>query len=96
MLEAAGVPVGPIDDAADILEDPHYAARGMLVRHEVEVSPGDVRQVTFPGVVPKLETSPGSTGGVGPDLGAHTAEVLAELAGLGDADMTRLRDAGAI
>ena len=95
-LEGAGVPVGPIYDAADILGDPHYAARGMLVRHDVEVEPGAVRQVVFPGVVPKLERAPGSTRWVGPDLGAHTDEVLAELAGLTADDLVRLREAGVV
>jgi formyl-CoA transferase len=95
-LEDAGVPVGPIYDAADILADPHYAARDMLVRHDVELEPGEVHQIAFPGVVPKLERSPGSTRGVGPDLGAHTAEVLAELAAVDDADLARLRESGVI
>ena len=95
-LEAAGVPVGPIYGAADILHDPHYAARDMLVRHEVEVAPGDRREIAFPGVVPKLDAHPGSTRGVGPDLGAHTDEVLAELLGLDEAQRQRLREDGAI
>lgn len=96
VLEEAGVPAGPIYDAADILADPHYAARDMLVRHDVEVEPGNVRQVTFPGVVPKLQTSPGSTRWVGPDLGAHTDEVLRDLGGLTDDALVRLRQAGVI
>lgn len=96
VLEEAGVPVGPIYEAADMLQDPHFAARGMLVRHEVEVADGDVRPVAFPGVVPKLERSPGSTRWVGPDLGAHTDEVLTELAGLASDDLRRLREAGVV
>ncbi|WNV74087.1 CaiB/BaiF CoA-transferase family protein [Geodermatophilus sp. DSM 44513] len=96
VLEDAGVPVGPVYDAADILADPHFAERGMLVRHDVEVAPGDVRPVAFPGVVPRLEHCPGSTRGVGPDLGAHTAEVLAEVAGVGPADLARLRELGVV
>ncbi|WP_100497793.1 CaiB/BaiF CoA transferase family protein [Geodermatophilus chilensis] len=96
VLEDAGVPVGPVYAAADILADPHYAERDMLVRHEVEVEPGTVRPVTFPGVVPKLERSPGSTRGVGPDLGAHTAEVLAELAGVDAEDLARLCERGVV
>lgn len=95
-LEAAAVPVGPIYDAADILRDPHFAAREMLVRTEVDVAPGDRREVAFPGVVPKLERHPGSTRGVGPDLGAHTDEVLEELLGLDAAERQRLRDVGAV
>ena len=95
-LEAAAVPVGPIYEAADILADPHYAARDMLVRHQVDIAPGDRRDVAFPGVVPKLQASPGSTRGVGPDLGAHTDEVLEQLLGLDAAERQRLRDAGAV
>ncbi|MEX2291095.1 MAG: CaiB/BaiF CoA-transferase family protein [Mycobacteriales bacterium] len=96
VLEDARVPVGPIYDAADILQDPHYAARDMLVRHQVEIEPGDVREVAFPGVVPKLSSSPGSTRGVGPDLGAHTDEVLVELAGVAPEQLRTLRETGVI
>jgi formyl-CoA transferase len=80
-LEAVSVPVGPIYAASDILGDPHYAARGMLVRHEVDVAPGDRREVAFPGVVPKLEARPGSTRGVGPDLGEHTTRCSRSCSG---------------
>jgi crotonobetainyl-CoA:carnitine CoA-transferase CaiB-like acyl-CoA transferase len=95
-LEQAGVPVGPIYAAADILKDPHYAARGMLLRQDVELEAGDVRQVTFPGVVPKLENFPGSARWVGPELGQHTDEVLAELLGVDAAECLRLREAGVV
>ena len=95
-LEAAAVPVGPIYEASDILVDPHYAARDMIVRKEVDVAPGDRRDVAFPGVVPKLEQHPGSTRGVGPDLGAHTDEVLEQLLALDGAERRRLRDVGAL
>lgn len=96
VLEGAGVPVGPIYEAGDILRDEHFAARGMLVRHDVEVEPGTTRPVVFPGVVPRLERTPGSTRGVGPDLGAHTEEVLVELAGCTPEDVARLRETGVV
>jgi formyl-CoA transferase len=95
-LDAHGVPVGPIYEAQDILADPHYAARDMLVAHEVEIEPGERRTVRFPGVVPKLEHSPGSTRGVGPDLGAHTEEVLTGVLGLGADEVRRLRADGVV
>ena len=95
-LEENAIPVGPIYRAVDILKDPHYAARGMLVPHEVELEPGVVRTVTFPGVVPKLERSPGSTRGVGPELGEHTDAVLKALLDVSDVDLARLRDAGVL
>lgn len=95
-LEGSGVPVGPIYTAAEILSDPHYAEREMLVRHPVEIDTGEVREVTFPGVVPKLTRSPGSTRGVGPELGEHTDEVLTQLLGLGRAHVNRLREEGVL
>lgn len=95
-LEQHGIPVGPIYRAADILTDPHYAARDMLVPHEVELEPGDVRTVRFPGVVPKLEQSPGSTRGVGPALGEHTDSVLTQMLAVSEAELARLRDAGVL
>ena len=88
--------MGPIYRAADILEDPHFAARDMLVPHEVELATGEFQTVTFPGVVPRLENSPGSTRGTGPDLGEDTDSVLTQLLGVSEDELVRLRDAGAL
>ena len=74
-LEQAQVPVGKSYTAADIHEDAHYRARGMLERHEL---PGG-NALTVPGIVPKLSATPGETRWLGPALGAHTAEVLRAL-----------------
>lgn len=95
-LETHGIPVGPIYRAEDILKDPHFAARDMLVPHEVELAPGEVRTVTFPGVVPKLAKSPGRTRGTGPALGEHTDSVLTELLGVTEDELVRLRDDGVL
>ncbi len=83
------VPAGPIATAADIVADPHYAARGMVRRHRV-----DGREVAFPGVVPSLSRRPGATRWLGPDLGAHTDEVLCGLLGLGTGEIAALRESG--
>ncbi|WP_433868632.1 CaiB/BaiF CoA transferase family protein [Saccharopolyspora sp. CA-218241] len=93
-LAAASVPSGPIYDVADIAADPHFAARGMLERHPVRID-DEPREVAFPGVVPKLAEEPGGTRWLGPELGAHTDEVLAELH-RSPADITRLRAEGVI
>ncbi|MEY8037824.1 CaiB/BaiF CoA transferase family protein [Saccharopolyspora cebuensis] len=93
-LAAASVPSGPIYDVADIAADPHFAARGMLERHPVRID-DEPREVAFPGVVPKLAEEPGGTRWLGPELGAHTDEVLAELHRT-PADITRLRAEGVI
>lgn len=96
VLIDAKVPCGPILTVEEIVRDPHYAARGMHERHTVTLT-GDHPQeeVLFPGVVPKLASHPGATAWLGPELGAHTDEVLAGL-GIDDAARTALRERGVI
>lgn len=94
-LEQAEVPCGPIFTAEDIAKDPHYQARGMHQRHGVRIDTEEEIEITFPGIVPRLENNPGRTNWLGPELGAHTASVLGEI-GL-DADaLDELRDLGVI
>ncbi len=74
-LSKAEVPVGKIYDIADIVNDPHYQARGMIQQFELP----DGYSVKLPGIVPKLSRTPGEIRWIGPKLGAHTAEVLYSL-----------------
>jgi formyl-CoA transferase len=94
-LEDASVPSGPIYDIADIVADEHFAARGMHERHRVRIEGDETREVLFPGVVPKLSENPGRTRWLGPELGEHTEEVLAEL-GYSAAETAELRAEGVI
>lgn len=90
-LERAGVPAGRIYSAADIVVDPHYLARDMLLQAEL---PGGVR-VKMPGIVPKLSETPGEIHWQGPALGQHTASVLAEL-GMTAAHIAQLQQQGVV
>ncbi|HEY8525697.1 MAG TPA: CoA transferase [Acidimicrobiales bacterium] len=91
-LEAAAVPHGLIYRASDILEDPHYLARGMIQRvHDAVLG----RDVPMAGVVPRLSRTPGRIRWAGADVGAHTHEVLAEL-GLSAEERAALAEAGVI
>ncbi|MGP3655627.1 CaiB/BaiF CoA transferase family protein [Burkholderia gladioli] len=90
-LERAEVPAGRIYSVADIVGDPHYQAREMLIPATL---PGGAA-VTMPGIVPKLSDTPGAVNWQGPALGEHTADVLAGL-GFGEAEITRLREQGAV
>lgn len=90
-LEAAEVPAGRIYSVADIVSDPHYQARDMLLDAQL---PGGV-SVKMPGIVPKLSQTPGSVNWQGPALGQHTDEILGNL-GLGGPDIQRLRDSGVV
>jgi succinyl-CoA---D-citramalate CoA-transferase len=91
LLARAEVPSGKIYDAADIARDVHYAARGMLEQHRLP----DGTPIKLPGIVPKLSDTPGGTRWIGPELGAHTEEVLRGL-GYTAGDIEALRAAGAV
>jgi crotonobetainyl-CoA:carnitine CoA-transferase CaiB-like acyl-CoA transferase len=90
-LEETGVPAGRIYSAADIVADPHYQARGMILNAEL---PGGAR-VKMPGIVPKLSDTPGEVRWQGPALGEHTSAVLAEL-GIAAADIQRMKNEGVV
>jgi crotonobetainyl-CoA:carnitine CoA-transferase CaiB-like acyl-CoA transferase len=71
-LEAAGVPVGPIYTIADIVRDPQYLAREMIVQTRDAYG----RLLKVPGIVPKLNGTPGRLRTPAPRLGEHTEQVL--------------------
>ncbi len=75
VMNTAGVPAGKSYDAADIAQDPHYQARGMIL--DATLPDGSVVQV--PGIVPKLSATPGQVTRAAPTLGQHTAEILDSL-----------------
>ncbi|WP_454648717.1 CaiB/BaiF CoA transferase family protein [Bradyrhizobium liaoningense] len=91
LLDAADVPAGRIYSVADIVADPHYAARDMILPTEL---PGQIT-VKMPGIAPKLSDTPGCIRWPGPTLGQHTDEVLTGL-GFQEADIARLRRTGAV
>ena len=87
-LEAADVPVGPIYNVEDMLQDPHYQARGLF--ETVNTPQG---QLTIPAILPKLSATPGSTDWPGGEVGTHTDELLTEL-GLSREAIDTLKQAG--
>ncbi len=94
VLEALGraqVPAGKVYDARDIVEDPHYRARDMILRQTTL----DGHELEVPGIVPKLSATPGSLRTPAPYLGGDTDAVLREM-GLVDADIARLRALGVV
>jgi formyl-CoA transferase len=94
-LEDAEVPSGAIYAASDIVTDPHYRERNMLQEHLVDTGADEPRTVLFPGIVPALQNEPGATRWLGPELGAHTDEVLGEL-GMSASDISAARERGVI
>ncbi len=86
LLGEAQVPAGKVYTARDIAEDPHYQARGMILRQTTR----DGHEIDIPGVVPKLMGTPGSVRSSAPGLGDDTDAVLREL-GLSAAEIAALR-----
>ena len=90
-LEAARVPVGSIYSVKDMVNDPHYQARGMF--EEVEVGG---RPLKIPAMTPKLLGTPGGTEWPGPALGAHSVDVLKTVLGRSDDEIAALQAARTI
>ncbi|WP_431477539.1 CaiB/BaiF CoA transferase family protein [Massilia eburnea] len=91
VLERAEVPAGRIYSVKDIVADPHYQARDMLLDTELP----DGVHVKMPGIVPKLSETPGEVRWQGPTLGEHTDGVLSAM-GVPVAEIAALRERGVI
>ncbi|HMO45186.1 MAG TPA: CoA transferase [Rubrivivax sp.] len=86
------VPFGPVCNARDIFDDPHYRVREMIV--EVE-HPGCAEPVQIAGVPIKMSATPGAVRRRAPLLGEHTDQILLDM-GLSRARIEALRAARAI
>ena len=74
-LSKERVPAGRIYDVQNIVEDPHFKARDMLLESQLE----DGTPVILPGILPKLSETPGGVDRAAPTLGQDTEKVLKEL-----------------
>ncbi|GGE45869.1 CoA transferase [Agaricicola taiwanensis] len=75
IMREAGATVGPVYDIADIVQDPHFRERGVIV----EVEDADHGTLPMHNVLPRMSATPGGMRRPAPSLGEHTAEVLAEV-----------------
>ena len=72
-LEEADVPAGSIFTVADIMKDPQYLARQMII----DSPTSDGMPLKVPGIVPKLSATPGRIAHAAPKLGEHNADLKA-------------------
>jgi crotonobetainyl-CoA:carnitine CoA-transferase CaiB-like acyl-CoA transferase len=89
-LEAAGVPNGPINDLAQVFEEPQVKARGVKIELEHQAAgklPLVASPMRFSGTPLEYRLAP-------PLLGQHTDEVLKGLLGKSDAEIASLRAGG--
>ncbi|MDP9884567.1 formyl-CoA transferase/CoA:oxalate CoA-transferase [Sinomonas atrocyanea] len=90
-LDAAGVPVGPIQTVAEAVRDPQVLARGMVAEVEHPTA-GRLRTLGCP---VRLSRTPAAVRTPPPLLGQHSDEVLAGL-GYSQDDLERLHATGAL
>ncbi|GBD12260.1 Succinyl-CoA--L-malate CoA-transferase beta subunit [bacterium HR24] len=86
------VPCGPVQDAEEIMRDPHVHARQMVVELE---HPGCREPKAIAGTPIKLTATPAAVRSRAPLLGEHTDEVLS-LLGYSQGDIAALREAGVV
>jgi len=91
ILNENGVPAGAIYSIEDIVKDPQYKARNMIV----DVPHPELGSLKVPGVVPKLSKTPGEIKWLGPKVGEYNNEVLKEI-GLTDEQIAKLYEKGII
>jgi crotonobetainyl-CoA:carnitine CoA-transferase CaiB-like acyl-CoA transferase len=91
-LDREEVPAGPIYTIAEIFQDAHYRARQAILA----VPDPELGVLRMPGVVPRLERTPGRVRHPGPRLGEHTEEVLCGLLGYSPQEVARLRELGVV
>jgi crotonobetainyl-CoA:carnitine CoA-transferase CaiB-like acyl-CoA transferase len=91
ILDLNRVPGGPIYNVEDMVADPHFNARGLFENVQIN---GETLKI--PAILPKLDKTPGSTRWPGPELGSHNHQVLNEILGLSEVELTQLAKDGVI
>ncbi|MFT5390698.1 MAG: crotonobetainyl-CoA:carnitine CoA-transferase CaiB-like acyl-CoA transferase [Gammaproteobacteria bacterium] len=91
IMEEAAVPAGPIYDVRDIVNDPHFQARGVIENVTVGGKP-----LKIPSLAPLLSRTPGRTDWAGPEVGEHQDEILAGVLGLSSDEIAQLQADGVV
>mgnify|MGYP003344780660 FL=1 len=92
LLVKNGIPVGAINNLAQLCEHPQVKARGSLV----DIDHPKIGKTRIVGPVAKLSETPATIRSMSPSLGQHTEEVLRDMLGLDDSEIAALRAGGVI
>jgi CoA:oxalate CoA-transferase len=91
LFEEAGIPSGPINDVAKVVEHPQVLARDMVVYQQHPIA----GRIMMPGIPIKFSKTPGSIETPAPLLGEHNQAILKEL-GYTETEIERLKEKGVI
>ena len=91
LIPAGGV-VGPVYDAAQIMEDPHFHSRQDII----DIDDPELGQTKMLGVVPKFSETPGAVEHAGPKVGEHNQHIYSSWLGLDEEKLTELNRQGTI
>lgn len=80
------VPFSKVNNIEDVLSEPHFKARGAIVR----LPDPDLGEVPAPCAVPRFSGHPACVPRTGPAVGEHNADVYGRL-GLSEIELARLR-----
>jgi crotonobetainyl-CoA:carnitine CoA-transferase CaiB-like acyl-CoA transferase len=92
LLEAAGVPCGPINDLQQVFADPQVQSRGLSFDLPNALG-GRTPQVASP---LRLSDTPVAYHSAPPLLGQHTNALLQRVLGMSEGQIAALREAGVI
>ena len=91
VLDAAGVPAGPVRFVEELLDDEQVTSNGLVVELEHSLA----GTVTMVGPILKMSETPLRAQSASPALGEGTIDILHGL-GYDDDDLSKLREKGAI
>jgi CoA:oxalate CoA-transferase len=86
-LLAQGLPVGPVQTAQDIFDDPHVADRKLMI----DVPDPILGSVKLVGPVAKMSENPEPITNPAPLLGEHNEQILTEMLGYTAAEVSELK-----
>jgi len=88
LLTTNGVPAGRIYNAKDMVSDPQFIAREMIVPFEHP----ELGTFPMPGIVPKLSRTPGQIHHAGPTgIGEHNREIYCDWLGMEEPEFLTLQ-----
>jgi len=89
-LESQRIPCGQVQTIDDVRDHPQLKARGTL-NNSFDFSKYDVLKATMTNPIIRYSKTPGELTNIAPELSFHTKEILCDLLGYSEEDLSKLR-----